>query len=178
MSGSVVNSVLNHCNRLQSEDQRPDFREVWTSVKGKHMSQMSLFDCDYTRFAGVMPAVRAAMRRAAGAPDSVGRKGLVDKINLITTEAEIRLTGGQGTSISKDTLDKWLSPSDTSHPPSVLAVLVFCRACDNFDALRVIVQAVGMDLMTPEDRRLRDYAEADLRMKEARKRKKRLEEGL
>ena len=142
------------------------------------MSQMSLFDCDYPRFAGVMPAVRAAMRRAAGAPDSVGRKGLVDKINLIATEAEIRLTGGQRTSISKDTLDKWLSPSDTSHPPSVLAVLVFCRACDNFDALRVIVQAVGMDLMTPEDRRLRDYAEADLRMKEARKRKKRLEEGL
>lgn len=142
------------------------------------MSQMSLFDCDYTRFAGVMPAVRAAMRRAAGAPDSVGRNGLVDKINLITTEAEIRLTGGQGTSISKDTLDKWLSPSDTSHPPSVLAVLVFCRACEDFDALRVIVRAVGMDLMTPEDRRLRDYAEADLRMKEARKRKKRLEEGL
>ena len=178
VSGSVVNSVLNHCNRPQSEDQRPDFCEVWTSVKGKHMSQMSLFDCDYTRFAGVMPAVRAAMRRAAGAPDSVGRKGLVDKINLITTEAEIRLTGGQGTSISKDTLDKWLSPSDTSHPPSVLAVLVFCRACDNFEALRVIVQAVGMDLMTPEDRRLRDYAEADLKMKEARKRKRRLEEGL
>ena len=125
-----------------------------------------------------MPAVRAAMRRAAGAPDSVGRKGLVDKIILITTEAEIRLTGGQGTSISKDTLDKWLSPSDTSHPPSVLAVLVFCRACEDFDALRVIVRAVGMDLMTPEDRRLRDYAEADLKMKEARKRKKRLEEEL
>lgn len=121
---------------------------------------------------------RSTRRHAAGAPDSVGRKGLVDKINLITTEAEIRLTGGQGTSISKDTLDKWLSPSDTSHPPSVLAVLVFCRACDNFDALRVIVQAVGMDLMTPEDRRLRDYAEADLKMKEARKRKRRLEEGL
>ena len=60
------------------------------------MSQMSLFDCDYTRFAGVMPAVRAAMRRAAGAPDSIGRKGLVDKINLIAGEAEIRLTGGQG----------------------------------------------------------------------------------
>ena len=114
------------------------------------MSQMSLFDCDYTRFAGVMPAVRAAMRRAAGAPDSIGRKGLVDKINLIAGEAEIRLTGGQGTSISKDTLDKWLSPSDTSHPPSVLAVLVFCRACEDFEALRVIVRAVGMDLMTPE----------------------------
>ena len=142
------------------------------------MSQMSLFDCDYTRFVGVMPAVRAAMRRAVGAPDSIGCKGLVDKINLITTEAEIRLTGGQGTSISKDTLDKWLSPSDTSHPPSVLAVLGFCRVCDNFEALRVIVQAVGMDLMTPEDRRLRDYAEADLKMKEARKRKRRLEEGL
>ena len=75
-------------------------------------------------------------------------------------------------------LDKWLSPSDTSHPPSVLAVLVFCRACEDFEALRVIVRAVGMDLMTPEDRRLRDYAEADLKMREARKWKKRLEEGL
>ena len=48
----------------------------------------------------------------------------------------------------------------------------------NISRARVIVQAVGMDLMTPEDRRLRDYAEADLKMKEARKRKRRLEEGL
>lgn len=142
------------------------------------MAQISIFDCDYTRFSGVIPAVRAAMRRAAGAPDSVGRKLLVDKINLIAGEAEVRLTGGSGTSISKDTLDKWLSPSDMSHPPSILAGLVFCRACDNFEPLRMIVQALGLDLMTPEDKRLRDYGEADLKMKEARKRKKRLEEGL
>ena len=45
------------------------------------MSQFSLFDCDYSRIAGLMPAVRAAMRRAAGHPDGEGRKALVDKIS-------------------------------------------------------------------------------------------------
>ena len=34
----------------------------------------------------------------------------------------VRLTAGNTRAISKDTLDKWLSPSDESHPPSILAV--------------------------------------------------------
>lgn len=142
------------------------------------MTRLTLFDYDYTRFAGIMPAIRAAMRHAAGKTEGEGRKLLVDKINAIAQEAEIRLTGGSSMSISKDTLDKVLSPSDTSHPPSILMVLVFCRATGDFEALRVMTQAVGLDLMTPEDRRYRDYGRADLEMKEARKRKRRLEEGL
>lgn len=142
------------------------------------MPQLSLFDCDYSRIAGLMPAVRAAMRRAAGSPDGEGRKALVDKINQIARDAEVRLTAGRAESVSKDVLDKWLSPSDVSHPPSIQAVVVFCLATKDYETLRVILQAVGLDIMTPEDRRFRDYGKADLEMKEARKRKKRLEEGL
>ena len=63
-------------------------------------------------------------------------------------------------------------------PPSILAVLAFCMATDNYTPLQVMLRAVGLDLMTPEDKRYRDYGKADLEMKAARKRKKQLEERL
>lgn len=144
------------------------------------MSQLSLFEYDYSRLAALMPAVRAAMRHAAGSPDGVGRKALVDKINAIADSAEVRLTAGRAESISKDVVDKWLSPSDVAHPPSIAAVVAFCIASEDFSPLRVIVQAYGggLDLMTPEDRRFRDIGKADFTLKEARKRKKQLEASL
>lgn len=141
------------------------------------MRQLSLLS-DYAALAGVMPAVRAAMRRVAGAPESDGRKALVDKINRVAAEAEIRLTGGNNKSISKDLLDKWLSPSDTSHPPGLLAVLAFCKATDDYGPLRVLAQALGLDIMTDEDRRYRDLGKAEVELKAARKRRRMLEEGL
>ena len=140
--------------------------------------QLSFSDLDFSRISGLMPAVRAAMRRAAGNPEGEGRKMLVDRINAIARDAEIRLTAGRAESVSKDVLDKWLSPSDVSHPPSLLAVVVFCKATGDYEALRVILAACGLDIMTPEDRRLRDYGKADMEMKAARKRKKQLEEKL
>ena len=139
------------------------------------MSQKSLLDYDYSRIAGLMPALRAAMRRAAAKADGEGRKALVDTINRIASDAEVRLTAGRAESISKDVLDKWLSPSDTSHPPSILALAVFCRATGDYEALRVVLLACGLDIMTTEDRRFRDLGKADFEMKAARKRKQQLE---
>jgi hypothetical protein len=144
--------------------------------------QLSLLDLTNPRgfvghLAGLMPALRAAMNAAAGS-DEAGRKLLVDKINALASQAGIRLTSGNAKRISKDTLDKWLSPSDRSHTPGLLAVAVFCRATDNTEPLRVLLQGLGLDVMTPEDRQLRDYARACLTEREARKRKKQLEERI
>lgn len=125
-----------------------------------------------------MPDVRAVMRQIAGDRESEGRKTLVDKINRIAAEAEIKLTGGNSKSISKDLLDKWLSPSDATHPPSLLAILAFCRATDNPAPLQIILQALGLDLMTKEDRKFRDYGRAVWEMKAARERKRKLENDL
>lgn len=141
------------------------------------MKQLSLLD-DAVRLSGVMVAIKTAMRDAAGAPEGEGRKMLADRLNEIAQRAGIKLTGGNTQSISKATLDKWLAPSDTSHPPSILALLAFCRATGNVEPIRVAVQALGLDLMTEEDKKLRDYGAAVLEMKAARKRKRRLEEDL
>lgn len=142
------------------------------------MRQLSLLDDDHAALAGVMAAVKAAMRRTAGDGEGEGRKLLVDRINSVARQAEIRLTGGNVKAISKDTLDKWLSASDVSHPPSILALLTFCAATGDYGPLRVLLRAVGLDIMTEEDRRWRDMGKADEEMEAARKRKKQAKERL
>lgn len=141
------------------------------------MRQLSLID-DAARLAGVMAAIRAAMRAAAGAPDGEGRKALPDKLNALARQAGLNLTTGNRKAISKDTLDKWLSPSDMSHPPSILALLAFCHATGSVEPLRMAARALGLDIMTEEDRKLRDYGKAILDMKTARERKRKLEADL
>lgn len=138
------------------------------------MQQLSLID-DILKLTGAMAAVRAAMRDVAGSEESEGRKLLVERINEIAHRAGVRLTGGNTAVVSKATLDKWLSPSDTSHPPSIMALIVFCIATGNVEPLRVVAQVLGIDLMSVEDRKLRDYGKAVLEMKSARDRLRKLE---
>ena len=142
------------------------------------MRQVSLLAPGIAALAHVMPDVRAAMRQIAGSRESEGRKALVDKLNQIASEAEIKLTGGNSKSISKDLLDKWLSPSASSHPPSLLAILAFCRATDNPAPLQIILRAVGLDVMTDEDRKFRDYGRAVWEAEEAARNRKRIRERI
>lgn len=130
------------------------------------MRQLSLIDDEYTTLSGAMPSIKAALRRVAGDENSEGRKLLVDKINKIARITGVKLTGGNVRAISKDTLDKWLSPSDESHPPSVVAILAFCLATQNTTPLRVMLRVAGLDVMTEEDRL---YAEIGRRSVEAKR---------
>ncbi len=139
--------------------------------------QLSLFQDDQAALAGLVPALRAAMNRAAGA-DPSGRKLLVDRINDTARQAGLRLTTGNAQSISKDTLDKWLAPADRDHTPSILALVVFCAATGDHGALRIILRALGLDVMTAEDRKHRDYGLACLAERNARRHKKQLEGGI
>ena len=141
------------------------------------MRQASLFD-HCAPLASAMPAIKAAMRAVAGAPEGEGRKALPDKINAVASASGVRLTAGNTRAISKDTLDKWLSPSDESHPPSILAVLVFCLATDDSAPLRAMLRSVGLDVMTAEDRKVCEYGRALIEQKKMRKRFRKLEDEL
>lgn len=141
------------------------------------MRQASLFD-HCAPLASAMPAIKAAMRAVAGAPEGEGRKALPDKINAVASASGVRLTAGNTRTISKDTLDKWLSPSDESHPPSILAVLAFCLATDDSAPLRAMLRSVGLDVMTAEDRKVCEYGRALIEQKKMRKRLRKLEDEL
>lgn len=141
------------------------------------MPQPSRID-NASKMAGVMAGIRTAMREAAGAPESEGRKMLVERLNEFAQLAGIKLTSGNTNGISKATLDKWLSPTDRQHSPSILAILAFCYVSGSLEPLRAAVNALGIDLMTGEDKRLRDYGKAVLDEKSARKRRSKLEKEL
>lgn len=138
------------------------------------MRQLSLLE-ESTKLAGLMPALRACMRRVAGEPEGEGRKALVESMNTIANQAEIRLTGGNAKSISKDTLDKVLSPSDGNHTPGILMLAVFCKASNNYEPLRVLLHALGLEIMTAEDKQDLEYGRAVREEKEAQAKRKRLE---
>lgn len=139
--------------------------------------QGSLFE-ESTQLAGVMPAIKAAMRAVADGPEGAGRKALPDKLNAIARASGIKLTGGNARAISEDTLHKWLSPSDESHPPSIHAVLAFYLATGSDGPLRAMLQSVGLDVMTKKDKKLRDLGEIEKQAKELRKRRRMLEDDL
>ena len=141
------------------------------------MRQLSLIE-DIAQLAGVLPAIKAAMRGITGAPESEGRKALPDKLNAIARASGVKLTGGNAHGISEDMLHKILSPSDDSRPPSVLMLLAFYKATSNPAHIRAMLRAVGLDIMTEDDRKLRDYARAILDQKKARKQARKLEEEL
>lgn len=139
------------------------------------MSQLSLFDNSFA-LAGVLPEVKAAMRRIVGVDDC--RKAFVDKLNAVAAQAQIALTGGNVKSVSLDTLNKVLSPSDTSHPPSLLFILAFCNAASNYEPLNIIARAVGYELMTREDKMRIEIVKAEMEEKAAKKRKNSLKKLL
>lgn len=139
--------------------------------------QFSLFDSAF-KLHGVLPAVKASMRAILGPEGTENRKSIVGKMNGFATQAQVPLTGGNVKELSLPMLNKILSPSDKSHPPSLLFILIFCKATNEYDPLQIIVNALGFELMDDEDRRLRDYGKATLEEKAARKRKKHLEERL
>ncbi|ATD82265.1 MULTISPECIES: hypothetical protein [Desulfovibrio] len=141
------------------------------------MRQLSLIE-DIAQLAGALPAIKAAMRGIAGAPEGEGRKALPDKLNAIARASGVKLTGGNASGISEEMLHKILSPSDDSRPPSVLMLLAYYKATGNPAHLRAMLRSVGLDIMTEDDRKLRDYARAIIDQKKARKQARKLEEEL
>lgn len=141
------------------------------------MRQLSLIE-DIAQLAGALPAIKAAMRGIAGAPEGEGRKALSDKLSVIARASGIKLTGGNASGIREEMLHKILSPSDDSRPPSVLMLLAYYKATGNPAHLRAMLRSVGLDIMTNDDRKLRDYARAILDQKKARKQVRKLEEEL
>nr|WP_296986118.1 hypothetical protein [uncultured Desulfovibrio sp.] len=141
------------------------------------MRQLSLIE-DIAQLAGALPAIKAAMRGIAGAPEGEGRKALSDKLSVIARASGIKLTGGNASGIREEMLHKILSPSDDSRPPSVLMLLAYYKATGNPAHLRAMLRSVGLDIMTDDDRKLRDYARAILDQKKARKQVRKLEEEL
>ncbi len=127
--------------------------------------------------AGLGAAVKAAMNRAA-ARSRLSREQIVDRMNRAAQAAGVRMTKGNAKTISPATLEKWLNPAERGHIPSLIAVNVFCLALSDVEPLAVQLQAHGLETMTEEDRKLRDYGRVCAQARLAGKAKRKIEEEL
>lgn len=132
--------------------------------------QLSLLTESNTIFsaAALIPAIKAAMR-AMAERSGKSREEIADAINAICLSLGIRLTSGRAKGIHKDTLDKWLNPEESEHVPGILALHVFCLALGGWHPLErwLALLGCGAEIMTEEDRHLRDLGRELLRKEEA-----------
>lgn len=135
-------------------------------------------DEQVAKLAGILPQMRANMNRVMKEQPNLSRDQLADELTEISHAAGLQLSARNAKSVSRATLDKWLQPAAREHPPPILAVVAFCMATGDISPLQPILQAVGCEIMSEEDKKLRDYARAILSEREAKKRKKQLEAQL
>ena len=146
-------------------------REIQLSLLGNGSTTAKL--------AGLIPAIKAAMHRViCEARPALSREQVLDRMNRIAGEAGVKLSMGNARKLALPTLEKWLNPGDREHLPSILALHVFCLAVGNLAPFALLVGLHGYEVMTPEDRRLRDYGLACIESRLKRKTIKRLEEEI
>jgi len=138
------------------------------------MRQLSLLDDPIADLTMLMVKTKSAMNRSA-ARCGLSRDEIVDRMNAIAAQAGISMSRGNAKGIKTATLEKWLNPANAEHQPSLVAVNVFCMAVKDTTPLAAMLNLHGCGVMTPDDKKLRDYAEAILAERKARKRKKQLE---
>jgi hypothetical protein len=124
-----------------------------------------------------MPAVRAAMNRAAGEYEP-GRKMLVEAINRTAKREGVALTSGGGKAITDAQLDKALQHGDRGHEPTLAFILCFCLATENFTPLEPVWRVMGLVLIPAPDVAFLEYGKTCDALKKTRERKKKLEAGL
>lgn len=128
--------------------------------------------------ASVLPQVRAAMNRVASEHPRLSRDLIADQLSGVSKMAGVKLVRGNAKGVKTASVDKWLNPTDSEHPPSIAALVAFCLVTESAEPLEPLLAALGCEVMTEDDKRLRDYARAILAEREARKAKKQLEANL
>lgn len=137
--------------------------------------QLCLFDLPALRLGAVGRMIKAALNKAAMESD-LSREEIVHKAGLVAQEAGINLCPGGGLSLA--TFNKWLDANAGSHMPTIYGLIVVCQVLENDQAFVSLLGARGLEIMSSEDSKYRDYGKAVMELKNARKRIKKVEDTL
>lgn len=140
------------------------------SADGK---QLSLFGPSLD----VLQAVKAAMNRAAKG-SSLSREQICDRMSEVAAEHGVRLQAGNALRMAPATLEKWLNPADREHVPGLRALVVFCRAVGDHEALQALAAPLGLTLIDERQAALLERAEIEEQIRRLKRRQKKLEESL
>jgi len=136
--------------------------------------QRSLFDEPSFRVNGVKRAMKYALNRVA-AESNLSREEILIRARELAEAEGVNLSGGNG-GLSQSILDKWLNPNTLSYMPDYESLIILCRVLGDTRAILPFLEALGLEVMGPEDRRFRDLGKLETEMKCLRKKKRQIEE--
>ncbi|WP_245577929.1 hypothetical protein [Maridesulfovibrio bastinii] len=128
--------------------------------------------------ASLLPMIRSTMNRVAESHPLLSRDLIADRMSDISRSSGVKLSRGNAKSVKTASLAKWLAPEDREHPPGILALAAFIMATGDIRPLMPLLNALGLEVMTEEDKKFRDYGKAVIETKKAQKKKHQLEADL
>jgi len=139
-------------------------------------SSPSLFDNPALKLGGLGLAVKLALNQAVK-KSSLSRAELAHQAGEMAIAAQVALCpGGRGLGLAN--LNKWLTPDSDGNFPSVLGLAVLLNILGDNSPLAPLLEFLGLEVMTEEDRRFRDLGRAHFELKRARKNFKKAEGNL
>lgn len=117
----------------------------------------------------------AALARAVE-ESGLSRDQVCDRLNVEATRCGLRL--GNGKQISKETLDKWLSPSEPGRRISVPALALLCGILEDRRPLAVLAAPSGFQVIGPEEIRVLRYGHAILTERKAGRERRKIEKEI
>lgn len=146
-------------------------------MKAPHPDQLSLFDSPALRLGSTSRAVKFALNRVA-AESKMSREEILEAANHLAAEAGISMSKGNG-ALSLDVLNKMLNPNEPAYKPSLDAFNIFYQVLGRDSRLiEPFLEAWGVEVMGPEDRRYRDLGKLETELKCLRKKKRQIEESV
>jgi len=139
--------------------------------------QLTLFDDTATRLGDLDAAIARAMHRAFTRCGK-SKDEVVDAVNAIADRGRFKLNKGNAKLLTVATFEKWLSVSERHHISPTRAINVFCDVVQDYSPIRVQLHVHGADIMTPKDKKLRDYGEIVIKDRKNKRDKRKLEEEL
>lgn len=136
--------------------------------------QRSLFDDLSFRVNGVKRAMKYALNRVA-AGSRLSREEILMRAKELAEAEGVSLGSGHG-GLSQSILDKWLNPNTLSYMPDYESLIILCRVLGDTRAILPFLEALGLEVMGPEDRKFRDLGKVETELKCLRKKKRRIEE--
>jgi len=136
--------------------------------------QRNLFDMPSLRVNGLARAIKLSLNRAAG-KSKLSRDELVIEANKIAAEAGINMCPNGVLSIA--TFNKWLDPNAAGYLPAVPALAVLALLLEA-RVISPLLEALDLEVMGPNDRKLRDLGKASVEAKKLRKKIRQIEDEL
>jgi hypothetical protein len=143
-------------------------------MKPPQPQQRGLFDELGFRVSGVKRTMKLVLNRVA-AESALSREEILIRAREMAEAEGVKLSGGNG-GLSLTILDKWLNPNALSYMPDFEALIILCRVLGDSRAINPFLEALGLEVMTPNDRKYRDLGKLESELKCLRKKKRQIEE--